>query len=190
MQSGTRKAAAIADVGLLRWLEGAVAPLVAADPDALEQAVLRSVAVKGRVVSRDERETGRRAMLNFGHTVGHAVEAVSGYSVAHGEAVAVGMVVEAWLATERTGFPRRHVTRLRRLLLSLGLPVRPPEGIAVRDVLHASRLDKKSRRGRTFAMTLAEELLAAYRREGAAYTKRENTHKMAEANKAFSHFAW
>ena len=61
------------------------------------------------------------------------------------------------------------------------------QSLAFRWILDVTR---KSRRGRTFAQTLAEELLAAYRREGAAFTKRENTHKMAEANKAFSHFAW
>ena len=91
------KHAAIADADYFATLERADVPLTR-DSAALERAVTRSVEIKAEIVSADEREAGRRAVLNFGHTVGHALEATSGYTLLHGEAVAIGMVVEARLA--------------------------------------------------------------------------------------------
>ena len=104
--------------------------------------------LKARIVRRDERETGRRAMLNFGHTVAHALEAVSGYSMRHGLAVSLGLSVEARLAGMVRGFPATHRERIERLLAALGLPVRigPETGSA--GLVEAARLDKKNRDGR------------------------------------------
>jgi 3-dehydroquinate synthase len=143
------KAAVVADAALFDWLERSAAQLVAGDPQALEHAVRAALAVKARIVRRDERETGRRAVLNFGHTVAHALEAASDYRLAHGAAVAVGMAVEARLAHEATGFPPRQLARLTALLEALELPVRPPPDIDFDLVVAASRHDKKARGGRT-----------------------------------------
>jgi 3-dehydroquinate synthase len=142
------KAAVIADAGLFRWLETDVETLLARRTDALEHAVGRALRIKQRVVSRDERESGRRAVLNFGHTVAHALESVADYQLRHGRAVAVGMCVEARLAVRVTGFPRRNVERIERLLGRCGLATEVPAGISVEALLGATARDKKARSGR------------------------------------------
>ncbi|BBL78917.1 3-dehydroquinate synthase [Rubrobacter xylanophilus] len=111
---------------------------------ALEELVLRSVSFKAAVVAEDERERGRRAILNYGHTVGHGLEAASGYALAHGEAVAVGMVAEALLARRVLG--SELVGLHERLLREARLPVRAP-GLDAHRVLGAMGRDKKRRGG-------------------------------------------
>jgi 3-dehydroquinate synthase len=101
--------------------------------------------IKADVVSQDERESGLRAILNFGHTLGHALEQVTGYSRwLHGEAVAIGMVFAARLSSRVLGAPRDEMDRIERLLARLGLPVRP-ERCGWNDVRHAMAADKKTR---------------------------------------------
>lgn len=141
------KTAVIADATLFDWLESAVEPLLQRAPSALTHAVEACLRAKGAVVAGDERESGRRAMLNFGHTVAHAVEAASGFTVKHGSAVSCGMCVEAALAVQATGFPARDVARIQTLLARFGLPTRPPEGLDVESLVAATRLDKKNRAG-------------------------------------------
>ncbi|MDX1389410.1 MAG: 3-dehydroquinate synthase family protein, partial [Acidobacteriota bacterium] len=142
------KSAAIADSKFLSWLERSTDLLLERNSGALEHAIGRCLAIKGKVVSRDERETGRRAVLNFGHTLAHAIETASAYSIRHGHAVAIGMVIEADLAAATAGFPTRHARRIERLLEAFGLPVAWPEGIDPDRVVEATRRDKKARAGR------------------------------------------
>jgi len=115
--------------------------------DALEPVVERSITIKAAIVAADARESGRRQVLNFGHTVGHAVESRSGYALLHGEAVAIGMAVEASLAeatgVARTGTRRRVIDLLERY----ELPATVPETLACDDLLDAMRADKKVRAG-------------------------------------------
>lgn len=113
----------IADGALFAWLEDHAEPLLAGDEHALAEAVAASCRIKARVVEADERETGPRAVLNFGHTVGHAIEAATGYGrYLHGEAVALGMLVAATLSV-RLGFCARELPqRLAGLLARIGLP--------------------------------------------------------------------
>lgn len=142
------KTAVIADAELFDWLEKTVEPLLSRAADAVVHAVSACMRIKGAVVAADEREAGRRAMLNFGHTVAHAIEAASGYTVRHGSAVAGGMCVEAALAVDATGFPSRDVERLRALLGRFGLPTVPPSSVDVESIVGATRRDKKNRGGR------------------------------------------
>jgi 3-dehydroquinate synthase len=142
------KTAAIADLDLFRWLESSVGPLVRRRPRALEHAVAECMRIKARIVARDERESGRRAALNFGHTLGHALETASGYRLRHGPAVAIGLCLEARLAEKETGFPPAHTERLRALLSAFGLPTRPPPRIVLTRIVDAIRRDKKARAGR------------------------------------------
>jgi 3-dehydroquinate synthase len=144
------KTAAVGDASLFRWLEGAVERLLARAPAAQAHAVEACLRVKARIVRRDERDCGRRAALNFGHTVAHAIEAASAYREPHGRAVALGMCAEARLACRRTGFPASHLRRLETLLAALGLPTRLPAGRrwGTRSLLAAARSDKKARAGR------------------------------------------
>jgi 3-dehydroquinate synthase len=141
------KTAAALDVMLFRRLEREVAPLLRRDDRAVGRVVARCLALKGAVVAVDEREAGRRAILNFGHTVAHAIEAASDYRVSHGDAVAIGLVAESRLACRITGFPRAHADRIEALLCAFGLPVAPPRGLDAGRLALAARRDKKTRGG-------------------------------------------
>jgi 3-dehydroquinate synthase len=122
------KYAPIADAALLDWLEAQLDALLAGDGDALAEAVERACRIKAEVVGSDERESGRRAILNFGHTFGHAIEAGVGYGQwLHGEAVAAGMVIAATLSADLGLVSPAHAQRIERLLARAGLPVQAPD---------------------------------------------------------------
>jgi len=137
------KTAAIRDRTFFEWLEANVPRLTARDADALVHAVAQSCRIKAEIVTADEREAGERALLNFGHTFGHAIEAGVGYGEwLHGEAVAAGMVLAARLS-ERLGLTADgDVARLRTLLERAGLPVEPPR-LGAERYLVLMRRDKK-----------------------------------------------
>lgn len=140
----------IADVALLDWVEANVGRLVARDPAALAHAVRRSCEIKAAVVGQDERESGLRAILNFGHTFGHAIEAGLGYGQwLHGEAVGCGMVMALELSRRLGLVSDAYGARLRRLIAAVGLPVRAPvlgPDNAAR-YLELMRVDKKAEGG-------------------------------------------
>ena len=134
-----------------RYFERVVAdlPTLLAQPSGPEMLGLisRSVEIKADVVARDEREGGLRKTLNFGHTLGHAIESESGYRLLHGEAVAIGMVLESVLA-ERAGVAEAGTARrVRDAVERAGLPASRPEQMNADRVLAATRSDKKARRG-------------------------------------------
>jgi 3-dehydroquinate synthase len=140
------KTAAVADARLFAWLEASVADLIRRRPAAVEHALAACLRSKGRIVAADERESGRRAALNFGHTVAHALEAASRYEIAHGRAVAIGLRAEGALALRLTRFPARHLARLEALLLALvGAPLHAR--VSRSAFLAAARRDKKNRAG-------------------------------------------
>src|SRR5437763_7364552 len=113
----------IHDVELFKRLEQAMPKLLQRDPDTLSSVVARCCQIKAGVVGQDETESGLRATLNFGHTLGHALEAVSGYGrLLHGEAIAIGQVFAARLSAELLGFPQRDVERIAGLFEKAGLP--------------------------------------------------------------------
>jgi 3-dehydroquinate synthase len=117
----------IADMALFDWVETNLTALLARDPAALAHAVRRSCEIKAHVVGQDEREGGLRAILNFGHTFGHAIEAGMGYGAwLHGEAVGCGMVMAAHLSQRLGLVDEAFVARLTRLIQAAGLPVRGP----------------------------------------------------------------
>jgi 3-dehydroquinate synthase len=121
------KTAAIRDAGFFAWLEANVDRLRAREPAALEYAVGESCRIKAEIVGADEREAGDRALLNFGHTFGHAIEAALGYGAwLHGEAVGAGMVIAAEVSRLRGTLAASEAQRLRRLVERAGLPVAPP----------------------------------------------------------------
>lgn len=141
----------IADMQLLDWLEQNMAALRAREPAALAHAVRRSCEIKAMVVGLDERESGLRAILNFGHTFGHAIEAGLGYGKwLHGEAVGCGMVMAATLSARLGLVDAAFVQRLRALIERAGLPVIGPQ-LDARDnaarYLDLMRVDKKAESG-------------------------------------------
>jgi 3-dehydroquinate synthase len=137
----------ILDAEFLEWLESNMERLLARDSAALAHAVQRSCELKAQVVAADEREAGNRALLNFGHTFGHAIEGGVGYGQwLHGEAVATGMVMAAELSLRVGSLPRKQVDRIKVLLARAGLPCIGPKLPAAR-YLELMQVDKKASGG-------------------------------------------
>jgi 3-dehydroquinate synthase len=142
------KAALCADAGFFAWLETNAARVLARDADALAHAIRRACEIKAAIVAEDEREQGRRAVLNLGHSFGHAIEAGAGYGrVLHGEAVAAGLVLAAELSARLGRLPGADTQRLRDLLSRAGLPVDPPR-LGRAKMLELMGMDKKVAGGR------------------------------------------
>lgn len=142
------KAGVIADSRLFRRLERDLDRVMGRDPDTLSRIIEACCRIKVRVVACDPRESNRRQVLNFGHTVGHALESLARYRMVHGEAVSIGMVAEARLA-QRLGFlSESSVGRIEDLLRRIGLPVRIPARFRPSDIVAAAHRDKKARAGK------------------------------------------
>ena len=141
------KYGAACDVRLFEWLEANMDKLLAREPAAVEHAVHESCRIKAGIVARDEREVGERAVLNFGHTFGHAIEAATGYGTwLHGEAVAAGMVMAGAVSQRSLGFASGDRVRITTLLARARLPIRLPP-IAPEHWLELMQRDKKVERG-------------------------------------------
>jgi 3-dehydroquinate synthase len=152
----------IGDPEFLDWIEDHIERLVQLDPDSLACAVERSCRNKARVVIADEREEGERALLNLGHTFGHAIETHTGYGAwLHGEAVAVGMAMAVDLSVRLGDLRDAEMKRVLRLLKRAGLPVRPPAGMTKELFLKHMAVDKKVTKGR-IRLVLLKALGSAY----------------------------
>src|SRR5689334_8986598 len=138
----------IADADYFGWIESQAEALLRRDEAGLTRLVRRSVEIKAEVVSGDEREAGRRAILNAGHTVAHALERVTEYALPHGEAVAVGLVAESALAEAIGAAPSGLARRVSALLARLGLPVRLAAPVDLDRLVAAMGSDKKNRSAR------------------------------------------
>jgi len=138
----------IRDAEFFAWLEANIEKLLARDAGALAHAIRRSCEVKAEIVARDEREQGERALLNLGHTFGHAIESATGYTQwLHGEAVGAGMLMAASFSRECGLISSEEPERLRRLLERAGLPTSVP-GISSTQMLEHMSIDKKVQAGR------------------------------------------
>lgn len=136
------------DEEFFQWLEQNADALLQRDPGSLVEAVARCCACKARIVEQDEKEAGRRALLNLGHTFGHAFEAATEYREwLHGEAVSAGMAAAARLSARLGHLPDSDAARMIRLLKNLGLPTHPPER-PVSEIIEFMAMDKKVLLGR------------------------------------------
>lgn len=143
------KYGAIGDAAFFDWIDAHADALLARDAEAIAEAIERSCRHKAGVVARDETEQGERALLNFGHTFGHAIEAGQGFGgLLHGEAVAVGMVLAARLSARLGRAPAADTDRLQALLERFGLPTAVPAGLDTDSLLSRMKLDKKAVSGR------------------------------------------
>jgi 3-dehydroquinate synthase len=159
------KYGAIRSPELFAWLESNVDPLLRRDEATLLHAIHESCRIKAEIIAADERETGERALLNFGHTFGHAIEVGTGYGAwLHGEAVAAGMVLAGELSVRVSGMPAVENGRLRQLLSRFGLPVDPPPLGADRYLELMSR-DKKVETGKLRLVLLEALGKATIRRD-------------------------
>ncbi|MFH0885310.1 MAG: 3-dehydroquinate synthase [Candidatus Micrarchaeota archaeon] len=147
------KHAAIGDASLFSYLEGNWKKAFSLQRTAIEKVVHDSLQVKMRIVAADEGEKGERMKLNFGHTIGHAIEKATGKP--HGEAVSIGMVAAAGLSVSKCGLPKKDAQRLEALVAGIGLPTKLDAGKDI--VLDAIRKDKK-RFGKEVRMALLEEI--------------------------------
>ena len=155
----------IADAEYFAFLEREYAAILGKDGPALERVVQRSVEIKAAVVAEDDREAGRRAILNFGHTIGHAIEATSKFEVVHGEAVAIGMVYEARQGEALGVTAKGTADRIVRLLEQFRLPVERPDGASVDQLVEVMRGDKKVRGGE-MRFALPKEIGVMNQKEG------------------------
>ena len=139
----------IRDAALFRRLERDLIALLARDTKVLGPVIRQCCAIKADVVGADEKEGGVRAILNFGHTIGHAIEAISGYGrYLHGEAISIGQIAAAHISADRLGLPTADVDRIERLFTRAGLPTRIRLGRGdFRRLVTAMKVDKKVRAG-------------------------------------------
>jgi 3-dehydroquinate synthase len=137
----------ISDAAYFRSIESTVPELLRRDPETLTRLIRRSVEIKAEIVSEDEHEGGRRAILNAGHTVAHALEQASGYAMPHGEAVSVGLVLECQMAEELGLAEPGTKRRVAHLVGCFGLPGRIPSGVEKTALLFSMMGDKKNRAG-------------------------------------------
>jgi len=142
------KHAVIADASLLDAIRGTAAAILAVDEDALTALVARSAAVKAAIVAEDEREQGRRALLNLGHTFAHVIETIDALELKHGEAVAIGTCAACAAAVETGRLGAGDAAIVRETLASLGLPVALPRPHPAAPLIDAMRFDKKVAGGR------------------------------------------
>ena len=139
----------IYDSELFEFLEANRERILNLDDKAITYIIRRSCEIKADVVSKDERESGLRAILNYGHTIGHAIETATGYTrYLHGEAVAIGMHLEAKLSQLLKGIDEGQVFRIKALIDSYGLPSEIPGDINRDDILSSMQLDKKAVAGK------------------------------------------
>ena len=175
------KHALVLDAKLLDDLEARAEDLLHVEPAATVDVLRRSVAIKASVVAEDERDTGRRALLNYGHTTGHAIEAAAGYAIGHGAADAVGMMAAAEIGWRMKITPQHVIERQRAVLERFGLPLRARDAGLKLDaarVLDAMALDKKVSAGTVHWVLLEDVGRAVLRDDVPADTVREVIEKI------------
>lgn len=121
--------------------------ILSCDSNVLEKAIFESCLIKKTIVEQDETETGKRRLLNFGHTIGHALEHLTHYSITHGEAVAIGLLVESHLAVQLGYLRQEELDSIFKTLKKFGLPLKLPGHFSFEQLLGAMTLDKKSQKG-------------------------------------------
>jgi 3-dehydroquinate synthase len=145
------KHGAIADLSYFEFVRQELPVLLApggSGSDSISRVIVRSIEIKAGIVVRDEREHGLRKVLNFGHTIGHAIETLSGYALAHGEAVSIGMALESAIAERAALAEAGTSAAIRDALRLAGLPSDRPKAVSGEKILDAMRADKKARGGR------------------------------------------
>ncbi|MFC4768934.1 3-dehydroquinate synthase [Effusibacillus consociatus] len=145
------------DADFFTWMEASIEKVCSLDPEILADLLARSCSVKAAVVEKDEKEDNLRAILNFGHTLGHAIESLSSYGTyTHGEAIAIGMVFAAELSLQYGRIDRDTVERIRNLFIRTGLPTEIPSDLDPVELLNLMRQDKKATGGKlTFVLMSA-----------------------------------
>lgn len=137
----------IYDNKLFKFIEDKLGNILARDPQSLREIIKASCEIKAYVVENDEKESNLRKILNFGHTLGHAIEQLSNYQITHGNAIAIGMVLEAKIANILNLLNPEDVTRIKDIIDNTSLPTSIPSGIDRSRLIDTMKLDKKARKG-------------------------------------------
>ena len=169
------KYGAIQDARFFAWLDENIDSILEREPASLAHAIEVSCRSKAEVVAKDERETGIRAILNFGHTFGHAIETWLNYKKwLHGEAVAVGMVMAADLSRRLNLLSAHQASQVEQIIKRTGLPVLPPVGMSTTDFLEAMSLDKKVQ-GKTIRIIVLDGIGKAEIKDDYDFAELKNT---------------
>lgn len=144
----------IADSKLFEDLEKYAERLLALDSNVMEKAIFESCRIKKEIVEQDEKEKGKRSLLNFGHTVGHALECLTNYSISHGEAIAIGLIVESYISLKLGILDQYSFDRIKKILIQYDLSLQLPYRLPIETILNAMVLDKKSLRGQPRFVTI------------------------------------
>ncbi|MGE3180835.1 MAG: 3-dehydroquinate synthase [Phycisphaerae bacterium] len=164
------KHAAIRDADFFTWHEANASAILQRDAAIVEELVARNCAIKAEVVGKDERESGIREILNYGHTIGHAIEKNAEYALRHGECVALGMVAENQLAVARGLLQTAEAERIEALLRKFVLPTRLAVNLAPETIVESCKLDKKNKVGQ-IRFALVDRIGNAIRVENVAETE-------------------
>ena len=149
------KSAAILDKKFFDYIAANIDRIKTLEDEALEEVVYRSIRIKADVVEKDEKDLGLRSILNYGHTIGHALESVSNFGLDHGKAVAIGMIAAARISNKLGFLDRNEVIRLKRVIETAGLPTQVPK-LDTEEIMEAIRHDKKVKQGKVrFALLKA-----------------------------------
>lgn len=159
----------IADEQYFTFLEDNVEALLQKEPALIKKAIAESCRIKKTIVEQDEKESGKRCLLNYGHTVGHALENLSNYSLPHGEAVALGLLAEGQMAVQMGKLSQTALDRTHELLKRYGLPLKVPFTCSAEAVMQAMILDKKSLKGKP-RFVILEDIGSPMSYEGAFCT--------------------
>lgn len=138
----------ISDNAFFNYLENNIQNVYEFDDETLFHIISTSCRIKSKVVERDEKETNLRKILNFGHTIGHAIEQISDYKITHGEAISRGMVLEGKISLKLTNWSEDSQTRLIKLFQMANLPTKLPENMDADKIIDVMKLDKKARQGK------------------------------------------
>lgn len=138
----------IEDSKLFEHLERHSNQILSLDAAILGKAIFESCRIKKKIIEQDDKENGKRRLLNFGHTIGHALEHLTQYFLSHGEAVAIGLLVESYCALKLGILDQTSFDRIKKILLRYGLPLQLPSRFPIQTIMDAMILDKKSLRGR------------------------------------------
>lgn len=143
------KHALIADVNYFKFFQTHVKQFITLDPETMVQAIYDSCIIKMKIVEEDEKETGKRRLLNCGHTLAHAIESLTNYQIAHGEAVAIGIVIEGYISHHLGRLSTKEFEEMLEVFHDYGIPLKSLEGLEPSQILDATILDKKSLKGKS-----------------------------------------
>lgn len=141
------KCAIIRDAKFFTYIEQNAEKILARDPTVLNKIIIQSCSIKKRIVENDENESGERMLVNYGHTYGHALEKASHYSIPHGFAISVGMIIANTIAEQETGLPHKDSLRIKNLLKKVGLPYEIDKKYSMKHLKEMTKNDKKVRNG-------------------------------------------